>query len=89
MTTHRAGTVSAARGVQEADAGAARAELGMALYWLLIDTQLTAQELRTRYGLSETTISHLLNGHFHRFSTARLRGLLTALQRPDATEEET
>jgi len=73
------GNVLADVGLHDADERLARSKLGFHVYKLLADRQLTQREIAALLGIRQPEVSHLMNGHFNRFTTDKL---LVFLKRP-------
>jgi predicted XRE-type DNA-binding protein len=76
------GNVFADLGLDDADELHARAQLGFHVHKLLTDRKLKQKEIATLLGIRQPEVSHLLNGHFSRFTTEKL---LEFLKRLDQT----
>jgi predicted XRE-type DNA-binding protein len=75
------GNVFADLGLPDADDRLARSKLGFHVYKLLADRQLTQQEIGALLGIRQPEVSHLMNGHFNRFTTDKLLDFLKRLDR--------
>jgi predicted XRE-type DNA-binding protein len=75
------GNVYADLGLADADELLARAKLGYHVYKLLVDRQLKQREIATLLGIKQPEVSHLMNGHFNRFTTDKLLDFLKRLDR--------
>lgn len=75
------GNVFADLGLPDADDRLARSKLGVHVYKLLADRQLTQREIAALLGIKQPEVSHLMNGHFNRFTTDKLLGFLKRLDR--------
>ena len=73
------GNVFADLGLPDADERLARSKLGFHVYKLLVDRQLTQREIAALLGVRQPEVSHLMNGHFNRFTTDKLLGFLKRL----------
>ena len=75
------GNVFADLGLDDADELLARAKLGFHVYKLLADRKLTQREIAALLGIQQPEVSHLMNGHFNRFTTDKLLDFLKRLDR--------
>jgi predicted XRE-type DNA-binding protein len=75
------GNIFAALGLPDADERLARSKLGIHVYKLLVDRKLTQREIGSLLGIRQPEVSHLMNGHFNRFTTDKLLGFLKRLDR--------
>ena len=66
------GNVFADLGFEDADELFARAQLGFHVYKILKDTGLKQREIAKLLGIAQPDVSHLMNGHFSRFTTDKL-----------------
>ena len=73
------GNVFADLGLPDADERLARSKLGFHVYKLLADKGLTQREIAALLGVKQPEVSHLMNGHFNRFTTDKLLGFLKCL----------
>jgi predicted XRE-type DNA-binding protein len=75
------GNVFADLGLPDADERLARSKLGFHVYKLLADRKLTQREIAALLGVRQPEVSHLMNGHFNRFTTDKLLEFLRRLDR--------
>jgi predicted XRE-type DNA-binding protein len=75
------GNVFADLGLHDADERLARSKLGFHVYKLLTDRGLTQRESAALLGIKQPEVSHLMNGHFNRFTTDKLLDFLKRLDR--------
>ena len=75
------GNVFADLGLPDADELLARAKLGVHVYELLKDRGLKQREIAVLLGVKQPEVSHLMNGHFNRFTTDKLLEFLRRLDR--------
>jgi predicted XRE-type DNA-binding protein len=75
------GNVYTDLGLADADERLSRAKLGYHVYKLLVDRQLKQREIATLLGIKQPEVSHLMNGHFNRFTTDKLLDFLRRLDR--------
>ena len=68
-------------GLPDADEWLARSKLGFHVYKLLTDRGLTQREIAALLDIRQPEVSHLMNGHFNRFTTDKLLGFLKRLDR--------
>lgn len=76
------GNVFADLGLEDADELYARAQLGFHVHRLLAARNLKQREIADLLGVKQPEVSHLMNGHFSRFTTDKL---LEFLKRLDQT----
>ena len=75
------GNVFADLGLDDADERFTRAMLGFHVYQLLIGRKLKQREIAELLAIKQPEVSHLLNGHFNRFTTDKLLEFLRRLDR--------
>ena len=75
------GNVFADLGLTDADELYARAQIGFGVYKILKDKDLKQREIAELLGIPQPEVSHLMNGHFSRFTTDRFVKLLRVLSR--------
>ena len=75
------GNVFADLGLEDADELFTRSRLGFHVYNLLTDRKLKQHEIATLLGIKQPEVSHLMNGHFSRFTTDKLLDFLRRLDR--------
>ncbi len=75
------GNVFADLGLPAADERFTRAKLGFHVYKLLTDRKLKQREIAELLGIRQPEVSHLMNGHFSRFTTDKLLEFLRRLDR--------
>jgi predicted XRE-type DNA-binding protein len=75
------GNVFADLGLPDADERLARSKLGFHVYKLLVERNLTQGEIAALLSIKQPEVSHMMNGHFNRFSTDKLLGFLKRLDR--------
>ena len=75
------GNVFADLGLHDADERFTRARLGFHVYQLLTARKLKQREIAELLGIKQPEVSHLLNGHFSRFTTDKLLEFLRRLDR--------
>lgn len=73
------GNVFADLGLEDADELFTRSRLGFHVYNLLTDRKLKQREIATLLGIKQPEVSHLMNGHFSRFTTDKLLDFLKRL----------
>jgi predicted XRE-type DNA-binding protein len=84
MTSHvetGSGNVYADLGLADADELLSRAKLGYHVHKLLADRQLKQRDIAALLGIKQPEVSHLMNGHFSRFTTDKLLEFLKRLDR--------
>ncbi len=75
------GNVFADLGLEDADELFGRAQLGFHVYELLRDKKLKQKDIASLLGIKQPEVSHLMNGHFNRFTTDKLLDFLKRLDR--------
>ena len=75
------GNVFADLGLDDAHELFARAQLGFHVYKLLRDKKLKQKDIASLLGIKQPEVSHLMNGHFNRFTTDKLLDFLKRLDR--------
>ena len=75
------GNVFADLGLPDADERYARAQIGFHVYKVLKDKKLKQREIAGLLGIAQPDVSHLMNGHFSRFTTDKLLDFLKRLDR--------
>ena len=73
------GNVFADLGLENADELFARAKLGFSVYRILQEKNLKQREIATLLSIAQPDVSHLMNGHFSRFTTDKLLEFLKRL----------
>src|SRR5271157_5661803 len=75
------GNVFADLDLPDAEELLSRAKLGFHVYELLKDRELKQREIAALLGIKRPEVSHLMNGHFNRFTTDKLLEFLKRLDR--------
>ena len=75
------GNVFADLGLKDADQLLARAQIGYHVFKILQDGKLKQREIAAILGIAQPDVSHLMNGHFSRFTTDKLLDFLKRLNR--------
>jgi predicted XRE-type DNA-binding protein len=75
------GNVFVDLGLDDADERFTRAKLGFHVYQLLTARKLKQREIAELLAIKQPEVSHLLNGHFSRFTTDKLLDFLRRLDR--------
>jgi predicted XRE-type DNA-binding protein len=75
------GNVFADLGLKDADRLLARAQIGYHVYKILKAEKLKQREISEVLGIAQPDVSHLMNGHFSRFTTDKLLDFLKRLDR--------
>jgi predicted XRE-type DNA-binding protein len=75
------GNVFAVLGLKDADELFARAQLGFHVHKIVTGLKLKQREIASVLGIAQPEVSHLMNGHFSRFTTDKLLGFLKRLDR--------
>jgi predicted XRE-type DNA-binding protein len=73
------GNVFADLDLEDADELFARAQLGFHVYKILKDKKLKQREITKLLGIAQPDVSHLMNGHFSRFTMEKLLNFLRRL----------
>src|SRR5215469_16214489 len=68
-------------GLDDSDELYARAQIGFHVYKILKDKKLKQREIAGVLGIAQPDVSHLMNGHFSRFTTDKLLDFLKRLDR--------
>lgn len=74
-------TVFADLGLKDAEGLLARAQIGFHVYKILEEKKLKQREIANMLGIAQPDVSHLMNGHFSRFTTDKLLNCLKRLDR--------
>ena len=75
------GNIFADLGLKDSDQLLARAQIGYYVYKILEDRKLKQREISNILGIAQPDVSHLMNGHFSRFTTDKLLDFLKRLDR--------
>ena len=75
------GNVFADLGLKNADQLLARAQIGYHVFTILKEEKLKQREIAEILGIAQPDVSHLMNGHFSRFTTDKLLDFLKRLNR--------
>ena len=73
------GNIFADIGLEDADELLARAQIGVAVLKILQNRKLKQREMADLLGIKQAEVSHLMNGHFNRFTTDKLLDFLKRL----------
>src|SRR5438552_3867131 len=73
------GNIFADLGLDDADELFARAQIGVFVFKILKDKKLKQREIASALGIAQPEVSHLMNGHFSRFTTDKLLDFLKRL----------
>ena len=73
------GNVFADFGLKDADQLMARAQIGFYVFKILEDRKIKQREIAEILGIAQPEVSHLMNGHFSRFTTDKLLDFLKRL----------
>jgi predicted XRE-type DNA-binding protein len=73
------GNIFADLGLKDSDQLLARAQIGYYVYKILEDRKLKQREISDILGIAQPDVSHLMNGHFSRFTTDKLLDFLKRL----------
>jgi predicted XRE-type DNA-binding protein len=75
------GNVFADLGLKDSDQFLARAQIGFHVFNVLENKKLKQREICEVLGIAQPDVSHLMNGHFPRFTTDKLLDFLKRLNR--------
>ena len=75
------GNVFADLGLDDSDELFTWAEIGFHVYAILQEKNLPQREITALLGIKQPEVSHLMNGHFSRFTTDKLLDFLKRLDR--------
>lgn len=75
------GNIFADLGLEDAEELFARAQIGFFVFKILEDKKLKQREIASVLGIAQPDVSHLMNGHFSRFTTDKLLDFLKRLDR--------
>ena len=75
------GNVFADLGLHDSDELYARAQIGVHVFKILKERKLKQREIAGILGIAQPDVSHLMNGHFSRFTTDKLLDFLKRLDR--------
>jgi predicted XRE-type DNA-binding protein len=75
------GNVFADLGLADSDELLARAKIGFHVHQILKDRELSQRQIAALLGVKQPEVSHLMNGHFSRFTTDKLLDFLKRLER--------
>jgi predicted XRE-type DNA-binding protein len=75
------GNVFADLGLKDSDQLLTRAQIGFYVFKILEDKKLKQREIAEVLGIAQPDVSHLMNGHFSRFTTDKLLDFLKRLNR--------
>src|ERR1700688_2512680 len=75
------GNIFADLGLEDSDELLARAQIGVFVFKILKDKKLKQREIAGVLGIAQPDVSHLMNGHFSRFTTDKLLDFLKRLDR--------
>jgi predicted XRE-type DNA-binding protein len=73
------GNIFADLGLEDADELFTRAQIGFFVFKILEAKKLKQREIATVLGIAQSDVSHLMNGHFSRFTTDKLLHFLKRL----------
>src|SRR5580692_8912074 len=75
------GNVFADLGLKDADQLLLRSQIGFHVFKIVEDRKLKQREIAGVLGIAQPDVSHLMNGHFSRFTTDKLLDFLKRLDR--------
>ena len=73
------GNVFADLGLEDAEELLTRARIGFHVYTLLTRRKLKQRDMATLLGIAQPDVSHIMNGHFSRFTADKLLDFLRRL----------
>src|SRR5580704_15710016 len=73
------GNIFADLGLEDAGELYTRAQIGVHVFKILKDRKLKQREIAAVLGIAQPDVSHLMNGHFSRFTTDKLLDFLKRL----------
>jgi len=73
------GNVFADLGLEDADELFARGQIGIHVFKILKNKRMKQSEISALLGIKQPEVSHLMNGHFNRFTTDKLLHFLKLL----------
>jgi predicted XRE-type DNA-binding protein len=73
------GNVFADLGLKDSDQFMAHSQIGFHLFKILEEQKLKEREIAGILGIAQSRVSHLVNGHFSRFTTDKLLGFRLSL----------
>jgi predicted XRE-type DNA-binding protein len=73
------GNIFADLGLVDAGERYTRAQIGVHVFTILKDRKLKQREISGVLGIAQSDVSHLMNGHFSRFTTDKLLDFLKRL----------
>jgi predicted XRE-type DNA-binding protein len=74
------GNIFADLHLEDADELFTRSQIGMLVFRILEEKQMKQREVATLLGIAQSDVSHLMNGHFSRFTTEKLLDFLKHLE---------
>ena len=77
---HSSGNVFADLGFDDAEALQTRGMIGIHVVQLIKERNLKQYEIADLLGIQQAEVSHLMNGHFSRFSTDKMLNFLKRLE---------
>jgi predicted XRE-type DNA-binding protein len=75
------GNVFADLGLKDSDELFTRAQIGFCVYKIVTVKKLKQREIADLLGIAQSDVSHLMNGHYSRFTTDKLLDFLKKLDR--------
>jgi predicted XRE-type DNA-binding protein len=73
------GNIFADLGLEDAEELFTRAQIGFCVFKILEDKKLKQRDIARVLGIAQPDVSHLMNGHFSRFTTDKLLNFLKRL----------
>jgi predicted XRE-type DNA-binding protein len=80
-TEEGSGNVFADLGLRDSDELFARAQIGFCVYKIVKARKLKQKEIAKLLAIAQPEVSHLMNGHYSRFTTDKLLDFLKRLDR--------
>lgn len=74
------GNIFADLGLEDADELFTRAQIGFLVFKIVEGRKLKQREIASVLGIAQPDVSHLMNGHFSRFTTEKLLDFLKRLE---------
>jgi predicted XRE-type DNA-binding protein len=75
------GNVFADLGLKDSDELFARGQIGFCVHKIVNEKNFRQREIGAILGIAQSDVSHLMNGHYSRFTTDKLLGFLKRLDR--------
>lgn len=75
------GNIFADLGLKDSDELYARAQIGFCAYKIIKEKKLKQRDIAALLGIAQPEVSHLMNGHYSRFTTDKLLDFMRRLDR--------